>query len=208
MKRAAWLAACALVACGGATPQPATPKLWGAVRPEWGPPQPGDAAPDFVLPRTLEDGTLGLSSLRGSWVLLHFTATWCPFCDAEIAALGKLAGDYASRNVRVVLVGVEEPLAKWAPYAKERVHSPVVALHDLDGKTASRFAPPKLQPSFKDRAETILAGSLVIDPGGTIRLFVIADSVHYDATLSDVRGELDRFLGGGKGAAAAADGVK
>jgi peroxiredoxin len=200
MKSLAWAACIALLACGA--PSSPRPSLWGAARPEWGPPQPGDRAPDFELPRTLEDGTTSLASLRGSWVLLHFTATWCPFCDTEIGSLVKIADAYAPRNVRVVLVGVEEPVARWIAYAKERVHPPIVALHDLDGKVASQFSPPKFQPSFKDRAETVLAASIIIDPQGIIRMFVIADSVHFDSSLADIRGELDRLLAGDKTASA------
>ena len=49
------------------------PGLGGAVRPEMGQPQPGSDAPDFVLP-SRDGSALRLSSLHGSWVLLHFTA--------------------------------------------------------------------------------------------------------------------------------------
>src|SRR5580704_8425001 len=104
------LASFATLGCGASAQGPSRPLwerpgLYGAIRPEMGPPQPGDLAPAFALPS--DRGAFRLASLRGSWVLLHFTASWCPYCDAEVAHLGELADAYAARGLRVVLVGVE-----------------------------------------------------------------------------------------------------
>src|SRR5580698_710608 len=108
-----------LFACGSAStaasPLWERPGLEGAIRPEMGPPQPGDRAPDFELPS--DTGPFRLASLRGHWVLLHFTASWCPYCDAEVEHLGELARDYAPSGVRVVLVDVEDPEPVWSAYA-------------------------------------------------------------------------------------------
>jgi len=186
-----------LATFGGCHPGPAhdpgSPSLEGAVRPEWGPPQAGDSAPSFELP-VVGGGTFRLSSLKGSWVFLHFTASWCPFCDAEIAHLGEVAKAYESRGVKVVVVDVKEPLAHWAKYAAEHVSPSVVDLHDSTGATAARYAPPRMQPSFQDRAEVVLDSSLLVDRQGTIRLFVMPDSAHFDPTFKGVCRELDRLL--------------
>ena len=192
------LALCAAVgACGGAPQTPPTwtrPGLESAVRPEMGPPQPGDIAPDFELPRL--DGTpQRLSALRGSWVLLHFTASWCPFCDAEVAHLGDGAAAYAERGVKVVLVDVKEEQAHWQQYARARVAARVIALWDGDGAAAARFAPPGALPSFDDRSQVVLDGTLVIDPQGRIRLFLLANSKRFDPSFVAVRRELDALLG-------------
>ena len=51
-------------------------------------------APDFSL--TLPTGeTVALSDYRGKAVLLHFWATWCPPCRAELPELNKLAAELA-----------------------------------------------------------------------------------------------------------------
>ena len=51
-------------------------------------------APDFSL--TLSTGeTVRLSDYQGKAVLLHFWATWCPPCRAELPELNKLAAELA-----------------------------------------------------------------------------------------------------------------
>lgn len=201
--RGAWLLAlCCTLGCGAAaapaaetTPAPAQPALHGAVTTDMGPPQPGDAAPELQLPAP--DGSqFALSAQRGHWVLLHFTASWCPFCDAEVEHLGEIAEGYAARDVRVVLVDLEEEEAHWNEYRDAHVSKVVTSLRDADGAMSRRFAPPRAQPSFDDRAQVMLAGTLIIDPDGVIRLFVLPDSKHFDPTFAAERAELDRMLGG------------
>lgn len=193
-------AMCALMACGGPASQGAPPLwerpgLYGAIRPEMGPPQPGDLAPDFEMPSGT--GAFRLSAARGGWVVLHFTASWCPYCDAEVEHLGELAHDYASRGVRVVLVGVKEEQAHWSAYAAGHVAPPILVLDDVDGAVASKYAPPRAQPSFEDRAQVVLDSTVVVDPKGAIRLFLFPDSKHFDPSFRALRGELDRLLAGG-----------
>jgi peroxiredoxin len=172
------------------------PGLGGAVRPEMGQPQPGSDAPDFELPKDNgEGGALRLSSLRGSWVLLHFTASWCPYCDSEVDALGAIADAYAGRHVKVVLVDVKEDPATWRAYAATHVAPSVIATHDEKGAAALLYAPPHAQPSFRDRAQVALDSTLIVDPEGTIRLFLLPDTAHFDPTFGAVRAELDRYIG-------------
>ena len=168
------------------------PGLGGAVRPEMGSPQPGEPAPPLSLP-DLDGNVVSLDSMRGSWVLLHFTASWCPFCDAEIEHLGAIADAFAPRAVKVVVVDVEEDARAWRAYAAQRVAPSVVALHDPTGAAAARFAPPDAQPSFDDRAQAVLDATLLVDEGGLIRLFLLPDSAHFDPTFGAVRAELDRL---------------
>ena len=107
--------------------------LRGAVRPEMGSPQPGEAAPDFEL--TATDGAkVRLASLQGHWVVLHFTATWCPFCDAEVEHLGNLAKAYADRNVKTLIIDVNEDLPTWKAYAAKNVSPLVAALQKFEGE--------------------------------------------------------------------------
>jgi peroxiredoxin len=169
------------------------PGLGGAVRPEMGSPQPGEAAPALTLP-DLDGHPVSLESLRGSWVVLHFTASWCPFCDTEAPYLGALAEDFASRNVKTVVVDVEEDAADWRAYASQHIARSVVALHDASGAASARFAPPGSQPSFDDRAQAVLDATLILDDKATIRLFLLPDSAHFDPTFRAVRAELERLL--------------
>ncbi len=148
--KAAGVVLVVLAACGGGSasaPAPNEPPMWerpglaGASRPEWGPPQAGDPAPDFDMVG-LRGERARLAAMRGSWVFLHFTATWCPFCDAEFDRLGDIATAYAPYGLKVVVVDVLESAAKWEPYARTRVGPAVIALHDEKGDLARRYAPP------------------------------------------------------------------
>jgi peroxiredoxin len=179
----------AVAACGPATlPRPAT-----SVLAEWGSPQPGDAAPDFELP-ALRGAPVRLSSFQGRWVLLHFIASWCPYCDAEIAHLNEIAATHAADGLAVLLVDEREPLDRWTMYAQEKVSGQVFMLHDATGDTALRFVPPRAHPELTDRADAIFDSTLLIDPKGRIRLFLMPDSVHFDPTFPEVRAELADVL--------------
>ncbi len=197
MIRLVALAAVALLlgACGAAAVPPTwqRPGLGGAVRPEMGSPQPGEAAPELALP-DLDGRVVSLSSMRGSWVVVHFTATWCPFCDSEVEHLGALADALAPRGVKTVIVDVEENARVWHEYASKHVAHSVLALHDAFGAGAASFAPPRAQPSFDDRAQAVLDATLVVDPAGVIRLFLLPDSAHFDPTFGAVRAELERMV--------------
>jgi thiol-disulfide isomerase/thioredoxin len=137
-----------------------------------------------------------LSSLRGRWVLLHFTATWCPFCDAEISHLGEIADAHVKDGLVVLLVDERETLERWAPYAKEKVSPNVQPLSDPTGELALPFVPPGAHPEFRERTDAVFDSTLLIDPEGTIRLFLMPDSAHFDPTFPDVRAELAHVYGG------------
>jgi peroxiredoxin len=188
-----------LTACGSsAVAAPSTwdrPGFGGAVRPEMGSPQPGEVAPDLRLP-DLEGNVVSLSSMRGSWVLLHFTATWCPFCDREVEHLGLLAEAMAPRGVKTLIVDIEDDARVWRDYATGHVAPSLVALHDARGSVAATFSPAHAQPSFEDRAQAVLDATLVVDPKGIIRLFLLPDSAHFDPTFRAVREELERLVPG------------
>ena len=168
------------------------PGLGGAVRPEMGAPQPGSIAPEFSLPADA-GGELRLSALRGQWVVLHFTASWCPYCDSEIEHLGEVAAAFAPRGVRVVLLDVEESRAAWLSYARTHVAGNVLSAADETGRVARSFAPEHAQPSFTDRAQAVLDGTLIIAPDGKIKLFLLPDTAHFDPTFRALRAELTRL---------------
>lgn len=73
--------------------------------------QPGTQAPDFTLPAP--DGTRhSLSSMRGSYVVLDFWASWCLDCRKDIPAMKRLHDKYG-RNVRFVSVSFDDKKDNW-----------------------------------------------------------------------------------------------
>ncbi len=63
----------------------------------------GKKAPHFVLPDN--GGTLvSLKDFRGQALVVHFWATWCPYCKKVQPGLQALADEYADQGL--VLVGI------------------------------------------------------------------------------------------------------
>ena len=76
--------------------------------------QPGTTAPDFTL--AAPDGTShSLSSLRGSYVVLDFWASWCPDCRKDTPMLKELYAKYG-QNIKFVSVSFDDDKAKWTNY--------------------------------------------------------------------------------------------
>jgi cytochrome c biogenesis protein CcmG/thiol:disulfide interchange protein DsbE len=63
----------------------------------------GEVAPDFEL-STLDGGTIRLSDLRGTPVVLNFWASWCTPCRNEFPLLSALDED---ANGRYTILGVD-----------------------------------------------------------------------------------------------------
>jgi peroxiredoxin len=67
------------------------------------PVQAGDRAPEFVLPDAAGD-MVSLSQYRGQPLVLHFWATWCPYCKKLQPGLQGLEDSY--RESRLVVLGI------------------------------------------------------------------------------------------------------
>ncbi|HEV7218446.1 MAG TPA: TlpA disulfide reductase family protein [Terriglobales bacterium] len=120
----ALVAMCPLLA-SQTTSQPAQPAL-----------QPGQAAPDFVLPDST--GTpIKLSAYKGKVVLLDFWATWCTGCKVEIPWYVEFQNKY--RNEGLTAIGVSMDDDGWKsvkPFLEEhKLNYPVViANQDLGNR--------------------------------------------------------------------------
>ncbi|WP_169821284.1 TlpA family protein disulfide reductase [Corallococcus exiguus] len=67
----------------------------------------GASPPSFQLTKH-EGGSLALSDLKGSVVMLDFWATWCPPCREEMPSLVKLAKEYESQGLVFVAASRDE----------------------------------------------------------------------------------------------------
>jgi peroxiredoxin len=154
----------------------------------------GPMAPDFDLP-AIDGQPVRLSQFRGRFVVVHFAATWCPFCNAELPHLVALDKAYKGRGVQVLIVDVKEPkqlVARWA--GRAGVAFPV--LLDGDGAVATRYAPKDAQPALA-RDEVVVAANLLIDREGRTRFFSLLDTAQFDARLIALRAVLDELLAAG-----------
>jgi thiol-disulfide isomerase/thioredoxin len=66
-----------------------------------------EAAPHFTL-SDASGGMLRLADLRGHPLILHFWATWCEPCRAELPALAALVRDRAADGAVLVMVSIDE----------------------------------------------------------------------------------------------------
>lgn len=100
----------------------------------------------------LDGHPVSLEALRGTPVLVHFWATWCPVCSLQQPAIDAIADDYTVLSVAMDEATPEQILA----YLKEQeVDYPV--LHDPDYSIARRYAIRGVPSSF------------ILDAAGNIR---------------------------------------
>jgi cytochrome c biogenesis protein CcmG/thiol:disulfide interchange protein DsbE len=65
-----------------------------------------EAAPDFLL-RDASGNALRLGDLRGHPIILHFWATWCKPCRAELPTLEALTHQIADSDIILVFVAID-----------------------------------------------------------------------------------------------------
>jgi len=122
---------------------------------------PGNPAPDFELKDTTGK-SLRLSSLRGEVVLLHFWATWCPYCEKEMPLLASAASagrEESSRRVRILAINLGEPARVVDRYLRSHPLDLPVLL-DSRGKVAAAYGVLGLPTTLVVDASGRLAGEI------------------------------------------------
>jgi peroxiredoxin len=151
----------------------------------------GQPAPLFEL-KGIDGKTYSLDQLKGKYIVIHFAATWCPFCNAEAPFLEKLYQNYRNKNVQVFIVDVKEDKSL-VEKSLERFHFSFPVLLDEDGAISTKYAPEAVQPSLA-RHEVPIASNLIIDKEGKIRFYSLLNTVSFDAKLTKLNQKLDELL--------------
>lgn len=118
---------------------------------------PGRTAPDFEL-AALDGGRVRLSDFRGQPVLLTFSASWCPDCNAEAPMLQAL--HERGSNLAILMVDMQEEQDAVWEFADEYGFTFPIGL-DYDGDVA------------KDYQVWAIPTNLLIDEEGVIQARVI-----------------------------------
>jgi thiol-disulfide isomerase/thioredoxin len=118
---------------------------------EWG----NRVAPNFNLPKgPAPDGgaaeMIDLSTLKGSWVLVNFWATWCPPCRDEMPSLEMLTRRMArdhGQNIKMVTVTVDEDWNEVNRFFGATLPTFMV-LWDRDKKIASSYGSSRFPETY------------------------------------------------------------
>lgn len=87
----------------------------------------GYRLPEFSA-TDLSGAPQSLSRYKGSILVLHFWASWCPYCRQEMPKLTQLATEFAAQGVRVLAISSDEDSEKLTAFvAQHQLPYPVVA---------------------------------------------------------------------------------
>ena len=151
----------------------------------------GQPAPSFKLPG-LDGKTYSLDQFRGRYVVIHFAATWCPFCNAEAPYLEQLYKDYKQKGVLVFIIDVKES-KELVTKLFQKFNFTFPILLDEDGTISASYAPEGVLPDLP-RHEVPLASNLIIDKEGNINFYSLLNTTNFDAKLTKIKQRLDELL--------------
>ena len=100
--------------------------------------QPGDIAPDFILPNV--DGRsmrLYTELERGPVVLVFYRGGWCPFCNIHLRGFQKLLPEFKAAVVQVIAISPQLPDQSLTTQEKDELTFAV--LSDVGLHTAKAF---------------------------------------------------------------------
>jgi peroxiredoxin len=99
----------------------------------------GSQAPDFSLP-ALGGGIVTLSRmvLNGPVVLVFYRGSWCPYCDLQLRAYGRMLPELIRHNARLVAISPQQPTVE-VPNAGEHRGLGFPILFDSRSAVARRY---------------------------------------------------------------------
>lgn len=128
--------------------------LTAAIAPASAEPQEGRRPPAFSV-HDLTGRSHTLSRYKGQWLVLHFWATWCPYCRGEIPELTQLAHAGAT-GANVLAISVDRDVNTLQQFLKQHpLPYPVVS--DPDASLANQYGVEGLPTTF------------IIGPDGQVR---------------------------------------
>lgn len=153
----------------------------------------GDRVEDFELP-DVDGNPVRFSDVTGSWTLLYFITTWCPYCTAEAPYLeSELVAQFADRGLKLVVIDVKEPaaLARTLP---ERFGWTSPFLVDQSGELSERFAPRKegLAPEV-----AIINAHLLLDQDRVVKFAEYLNMERFDIHATSVAAAIGQLMAGG-----------
>ncbi len=145
-------------------------------------------APDFVV-SDLNGKSWQLASLRGSWVLLHFSTTASSACTKELQVLEQHRANLSRTGVKVLAVNIDDPQDQNAlknSAETNRLSLPILlATPEMTGIYDVTF-----RYLFDRHRDLPLPSAFLIDPAGMI-VKVFQGTINLDQLVRDVRSTTD-----------------
>ncbi len=102
-------------------------------------PYQGEAQPWPLALSDLDGKPRNLSDFRGQVVLLHFWATWCPTCRAEMPSMWRLKRKFTGKPLAVIAVNLGESQEMVDVFMPERMRQEFTILLDQEGTAAAAW---------------------------------------------------------------------
>ena len=102
-------------------------------------------APDFTLKKIDGSGTVSLSKLRGTVVLVDFWASWCPPCKKSLPYLSKLESKY--KNFKVIAINIDDDTSNARAFLNENKLD-LTTVYDRDKSVVSAYNVPVMPTAY------------------------------------------------------------
>jgi peroxiredoxin len=118
----------------------------------------GQAFPELTIP-AVGGGTISLpDDLAGSYgVVIIYRGSWCPYCNAQLAAFGRAMPALAELGISVVAFSVDDEATTAALVAKHRLPFAVGHSADADKVAAATGAYTHDDPHYLQSTGFVLA---------------------------------------------------
>lgn len=125
--------------------------------------QNGEKFPDLKI-ATVGGGTLSIPDhLAGSYgVVLLYRGSWCPYCNAQLAAFGRAEAKLAEVDAKVVALSVDDEAKTTETVDKHKLTFPVGHSADADAVAAAVGSYTNAEPKYLQSTGFVLA------PDGTV----------------------------------------
>jgi len=143
----------------------------------------GDAFPALTLD-TVADGTVSVAHhLAGHHgVVLMYRGSWCPYCNAQLAAFARAKEKLDELGIRVVALSVDDRTDASALVEKHRLNFPVGYRADADRIAATTGAYISESPRY------LQSTGFVLDPNGKVITAVYSSGAIGRLVAEDVIG--------------------
>jgi peroxiredoxin len=143
----------------------------------------GQPFPSLEVP-AVGGGTISLpDDLAGSYgVVLIYRGSWCPYCNAQLAAFSRAHGALTELGVKIAALSVDDEQTSAALAAKHKLRFPVGHSADAGKVAAATGAYVNDEPRYLQSTGFVLA------PDATVRVAVYSSDAIGRLVADDVAG--------------------